>query len=141
MMNRELLELYSDYLSSAFGNTIATGLSKLTNGVVSHDKDEHTRECLAIEVERSITAGTEGTPRARSARAPTRTLSPQPKVCFTRFREAQSVSGLRATLARRTTKTPRYREHGTVLVSNDTLLARAVVPLGGAESARSSDRG
>lgn len=37
-MNRDLLELYSDYLISAFGYTTATGLSKMTNGVVSHDK-------------------------------------------------------------------------------------------------------
>lgn len=37
-MNRDLLELYSDYLLSAFSYTTATGLSKMTNGVVSHDK-------------------------------------------------------------------------------------------------------
>jgi|SRR5215210_364104 len=37
-MNLELLELYSDYLISAFGYTTATGLSKMTGGVVSHDK-------------------------------------------------------------------------------------------------------
>jgi hypothetical protein len=37
-MNRDLLELYSDYLLSAFGYTTATGLSRMTNGVVSHDK-------------------------------------------------------------------------------------------------------
>ncbi len=37
-MNRDLLELYSDHLLSAFGYTTATGLSKMTNGVVSHDK-------------------------------------------------------------------------------------------------------
>lgn len=37
-MNRELLELYSDYLLSAFSHTTATGLSKMTGGEVSHDK-------------------------------------------------------------------------------------------------------
>jgi hypothetical protein len=37
-MNRDLLELYSDYLLSAFGYTTATGLSRMTNGIVSHDK-------------------------------------------------------------------------------------------------------
>jgi DDE superfamily endonuclease len=37
-MNRELLELYSDYLLSAFSYTTATGLSAMTGGEVSHDK-------------------------------------------------------------------------------------------------------
>ena len=37
-MNTDLLELYSDYLLSAFSHTTATGLSKMTNGEVSHDK-------------------------------------------------------------------------------------------------------
>src|SRR3954471_10864167 len=37
-MNRELLELYSDYLLSAFSHTTATDLSRLTQGAVSHDK-------------------------------------------------------------------------------------------------------
>ncbi len=37
-MNRDLLELYSDYLLSAFSYTTATGLSKMTDGIVSHDK-------------------------------------------------------------------------------------------------------
>jgi hypothetical protein len=37
-MNTDLLELYSDYLLSAFGHTTATGLSAMTNGAVSHDK-------------------------------------------------------------------------------------------------------
>jgi hypothetical protein len=37
-MNKDLLELYSDYLLSAFSYTTATGLSKLTGSVVSHDK-------------------------------------------------------------------------------------------------------
>ena len=37
-MNREMLELYSDYLLSSFGYTTATGLSALTSGAVSHDQ-------------------------------------------------------------------------------------------------------
>jgi hypothetical protein len=37
-MNRDLLELYTDYLISAFGYTTATGLSKMTGGAMSHDK-------------------------------------------------------------------------------------------------------
>lgn len=37
-MNRDLLELYSDYLLSAFSYTTATGLSAMTNGAISHDK-------------------------------------------------------------------------------------------------------
>ena len=38
MTDKELLELYSDYLISAFGQTTATGLSTLLNGQVSHDR-------------------------------------------------------------------------------------------------------
>ncbi len=37
-MNKDLLELYSDYLISAFSYTTATGLSAMTGGAVSHDK-------------------------------------------------------------------------------------------------------
>jgi hypothetical protein len=37
MANDKLLDLYSDYLISAFGQTTATGLSALLNGEVSHD--------------------------------------------------------------------------------------------------------
>jgi hypothetical protein len=37
-MDKDLLELYSDYLLSAFGHTTATGLSAMTDGAVSHDK-------------------------------------------------------------------------------------------------------
>ena len=37
-MNKEILDLYSDYLLSSFGKTTATGLSKLVNGEVSHDQ-------------------------------------------------------------------------------------------------------
>jgi hypothetical protein len=38
MTNDELLDLYSDYLLSAFGQTTATGLSALLGGQVSHDR-------------------------------------------------------------------------------------------------------
>ncbi len=38
MNNDELLDLYSDYLISAFGPTTATGLSALLEGQVSHDR-------------------------------------------------------------------------------------------------------
>ena len=37
MANENLLDLYSDYLISAFGQTTATGLSALLNGEISHD--------------------------------------------------------------------------------------------------------
>ncbi len=31
------LDLYTDYLLSSFGATTATGLSRMTDGVISHD--------------------------------------------------------------------------------------------------------
>lgn len=38
-MNKELLELYSDYLLlSSFSHVTATGLSAMTGGEVSHDR-------------------------------------------------------------------------------------------------------
>jgi hypothetical protein len=37
-VNKNLLELYSDYLLSSFGPTTAPGLSALLNGQVSHDQ-------------------------------------------------------------------------------------------------------
>lgn len=37
-MNKSLLDLYTDYLISSFGQTTATGLSRLLNGEVSHDQ-------------------------------------------------------------------------------------------------------
>ena len=37
-MNKQLLDLYSDYLISSFNKTTATGLSQLVDGSVSHDK-------------------------------------------------------------------------------------------------------
>lgn len=38
MNNKELLDLYTDYLISAFGQTTGTGLSALLGGSVSHDR-------------------------------------------------------------------------------------------------------
>jgi hypothetical protein len=38
MKNNRLLDLYSDYLISAFGQTTATGLSALLDGEISHDQ-------------------------------------------------------------------------------------------------------
>jgi hypothetical protein len=38
MKNGKLLDLYSDYLISAFGQTTATGLSSVLDGEVSHDQ-------------------------------------------------------------------------------------------------------
>lgn len=39
MMNdKELLDIYTDYLISSFGLTSQTGLSRLLNGAISHDR-------------------------------------------------------------------------------------------------------
>ena len=38
MKNKELLDIYSDYLISAFGQTTGTGLAELLGGRVSHDQ-------------------------------------------------------------------------------------------------------
>jgi hypothetical protein len=38
MKNKELLDLYTDYLISSFGRTTGTGLSALLGGSVSHDR-------------------------------------------------------------------------------------------------------
>jgi len=37
-MDKEILDLYTDYLLSSFGQTTATGLSKLMDGAISHDQ-------------------------------------------------------------------------------------------------------
>jgi DDE superfamily endonuclease len=50
MKNSKLLDLYSDYLISAFGQTTATGLSSLLNGEISHDQVQRS---LASEVQTS----------------------------------------------------------------------------------------
>lgn len=38
MNNKELLDIYTDYLISSFGLTTQTGLSRLLNGAISHDR-------------------------------------------------------------------------------------------------------
>jgi hypothetical protein len=38
MDDKELLDVYSDYLISAFGQTTGTGLSELLGGAISHDR-------------------------------------------------------------------------------------------------------
>jgi hypothetical protein len=38
MDDQERLEVYSDYLISAFGQTTGTGLSELLGGAISHDR-------------------------------------------------------------------------------------------------------
>lgn len=50
MKNENLLDLYSDYLISAFGQTSATGLSTLLNDEVSHDS---VQRFLAVEKQTS----------------------------------------------------------------------------------------
>jgi len=50
MTNDKLLDLYSDYLISAFGLTTATGLAALLNGEISHDQ---TQRWLAREKQTS----------------------------------------------------------------------------------------
>jgi len=37
-MKRDILDLYSDYLLSSFGQTTATGLAQLMDGAISHDQ-------------------------------------------------------------------------------------------------------
>ncbi|MCB9421614.1 MAG: hypothetical protein H6667_17545 [Ardenticatenaceae bacterium] len=37
-MNYNILDLYSDYLLSSFGQTTATGLARLLEGEISHDQ-------------------------------------------------------------------------------------------------------
>src|SRR5271157_124567 len=51
MKREKLLDLYSDYLISAFGQTTATGLSELLNGEISHD---HVQRYLAGERQTSV---------------------------------------------------------------------------------------
>ena len=38
IMTQDIADLYSDYLLSSFGQTTATGLSKLMNDSISHDQ-------------------------------------------------------------------------------------------------------
>ena len=38
MNDKELLDIYTDYLISSFGLTTGTGLSRLLDGAISHDR-------------------------------------------------------------------------------------------------------
>ena len=38
MIDKELLDIYTDYLISSFGLTTGTGLSRLLDGAISHDQ-------------------------------------------------------------------------------------------------------
>ncbi len=40
-MNKVLLDLYADYLISSLSQTTATGLSRLLDGVLTHDAFEY----------------------------------------------------------------------------------------------------
>jgi hypothetical protein len=51
MASEKLLDLYSDYLISAFGQTTATGLAALLNGEISHDS---VQRFLASERQTSV---------------------------------------------------------------------------------------
>ena len=60
-MNKEQLELYTDYLLSTFGYATATGLSGMMNGQVSHDQitrflsgEEYTSKDLWQEVKTTV---------------------------------------------------------------------------------------
>jgi len=60
-MNKERLELYTDYLLSTFGYATATGLSALVHGQVSHDQrtrflseQEYTSKDLWQEVKATV---------------------------------------------------------------------------------------
>lgn len=57
MNDNELLDIYSDYLISAFGLTTATGLSELLGGAVSHDRIQRflaRRELTAADLWRLV---------------------------------------------------------------------------------------
>lgn len=60
-MNREYLELYTDYLISTFGYATATGLSRMVDGQISHDQitrflsgEEHTSKELWLQVKTTV---------------------------------------------------------------------------------------
>ena len=60
-MNTELLEIYSDYLLSSFGQTTATGLSSLLDGKLSHDqvtrflnRDDYGSKLLWRQVKKTV---------------------------------------------------------------------------------------
>src|SRR5205085_8718267 len=49
-MDKSMLDIYTDYLISSFGQTTATGLARLLDGQISHDK---VTRFLASEPQRS----------------------------------------------------------------------------------------
>ena len=56
MNKKELLDIYSDYLISAYGQTTGTGLAGLLEGSISHDQiqrllSERTDKIITIDVE------------------------------------------------------------------------------------------
>ena len=60
-MNKEYLELYTDYLLSTFGYATATGLAAMVNGQISHDQitrflsdGEYTSKDLWLEVKTTV---------------------------------------------------------------------------------------
>ena len=60
-MNKEYLELYTDYLISTFGYATATGFSRMVEGEVSHDQmtrflseEEYTSKDLWLEVKGTV---------------------------------------------------------------------------------------
>jgi len=60
-MNKEYLELYTDYLLSTFGCATATGLSQMLDGQISHDQvtrflsgEEYTSKDLWLEVKGTV---------------------------------------------------------------------------------------
>jgi hypothetical protein len=60
-MNKEYLELYTDYLLSTFGYATATGLAAMVNGQISHDQitrflsdGEYTSKDLWLEIKTTV---------------------------------------------------------------------------------------
>ena len=60
-MNKQHLELYTDYLLSTFGYATATGLERMMDGEISHDKttrflseDDYTSKDLWLQVKPTV---------------------------------------------------------------------------------------
>ena len=70
-MNEEMLELYSDYLISSFSYTTATGLSRMLDGAISHDK---VTQFLSFEDLDSKTLWSKTKPLVRKHEQPTGVL-------------------------------------------------------------------
>ena len=67
MKNGKLLDLYSDYLISAFGQTTATGLAALLDGEISHDQ---VQRLLAGEAQTSVDLWRMVKPHVRTIESP-----------------------------------------------------------------------